>query len=382
MTSFITCDLNGHSLPFALTVARSPLAIGALLLIVMLSMPASVQAQIWPNANNAEAARARAAELLEREAASSPKAPHAANPSRASAPLLPPVQPAASAVTSPPSASAARLAQGQLPSQITPREFALTLGDTFTQRIALPYGTQALSNPSLELRAGRVGTWFQRQRARREVDAQGRDWLLIDHQIINVPTANRWVVVPSFSLSVLPAERLHVAPAAVSIGPLTPVDEVNAERVLAALHPDRAPVVPSVEHALRRVRWVLAALGAVLLAWLGWLRWRDVMDARNRPFAHALHAVKRTAQQGAPDESAAAWVAMHHAFNSAAGCSVHTASLSALFTRQPHLHVERETIERFFAASNARFFKEVTPPERFDLLGLAQRLRQHERQTS
>ncbi len=381
MTSLITCGLNGHSWAFALTVKRSPLVIGALLMIVVLSMPAPVQAQIWPNANNAEAARARAAELLEREAASSPTGPRATNPAIASAPLRS-AQSAASAAASPPSASAPRLAQGQLPSQIAPREFALTLGDTFTQRIALPIGTQALSNPSLELRAGRVGTWFQRQRVRREVDAQGRDWLLIDHQIINVPTANRWVVVPSFSVSVLPAEQLHVAPAALSIGPLTPFDETNAERVLAALRPDRAPAVPSVEHALQRVRWVLAALGATLLAWLAWSRWRDVMDARNRPFAQALHAVQRTARQGAPDDSDAAWVSMHHAFNAAAGCSVHTASLSALFTRQPHLHVERETIERFFAASNARFFKEVTPPERFDLLGLAQRLRQHERQAS
>lgn len=367
-------------------------------LMVTLGWAAStpVEAQIWPNAGNAEAARARAAESLEREAkpsasadrdVSAPRSASSANatntvdaPDTAAAAAPPP--PHASAAARNPAERASTPTSSILISQIAPREFGLTLGDTFTQRIGLPAGTPALANPAVDLRTGRVGTWFDRQSARRETDAAGRDWLLIEHQIINVPTAHRRVIVPAFSVGLKPTQRLEIGPARLGIGPLTPIEAVSVESVLASLRPDRAPPRASVPLALQRMRWSVAALVASMVTWLAWWRWREAQDARARPFARALRAVQREAHHGPSDQSARAWVALHHAFNAAANRSVHTASLNALFEHQPSLRVERDAIERFFAASNARFFKEEAPTERFDLLGLAQRLRQLERQTT
>ncbi len=321
-------------------------------------------------------------ENLEREAATAASAaakpaPRVANPPAASTPNA-----AAARPSDPGAASVARSAPSGLVSDIEPRTFGLTLGDVFTQRIPLPEGIGALAHSSTELRAGRIGTWFERRGVRRHRDDPGREWLHIEHQVINVPAAHQTVNVPPFSLSFQTDKRLDIAAVSLSIGPMTPSEPVTVEGTLSSMRADRPPTVPSVALWAQRMRWALAALVTMLLAWLAWRLGCEWRDARAMPFARALRQVQSAARQGAPEQSANAWVAVHHAFNAAAARSVHAASLSVLFERQPALMAERAAIERFFAVSNARFFRQDANPESFDLLGLVKRMRQLERQSA
>jgi mxaA protein len=352
-------------------------ALVALIVLVATVMPTSVMAQIWPNARNAEAGKARALEELAREAAgavaprgsaSSPPVGQAAPAGHkdlgASAPVLtggaaPALTGGAAPVLTGATGSvpSAPMAAAGLASEISPRRFGLTLGDVFTQRIRLPDGLGALAQPSTDLRVGRVGTWFERRSVRREADTDGRTWLHIEHQVINVPTVTQAVQVPGFSLQFHPDKLVDVAPANASIGPLTPAEEASVEGTLRGLLDDRAPQMPSVRWLGQRLQWALAALAALLATWLAWWAHGEWRDARTKPFARALRQVQSADFAATEGQTMKAWVAVHHAFNAAAGRTVHASSLSPLFEHQPLLLAERTAIEQFFAASNARFFQ-------------------------
>ena len=372
-----------------------------LLLLACLAAPA--HAQIWSTDRTQEAAEARAREERERQARQrgetvmprprddgtmpsrrEGEAPAAAAPeSRGVTPSAPntsfsaPTAPAPGTRAPAPAPAATAAAPSGLPSRLDPRDFGLTLGDVVTQRVALPANTAAFAQPEADLRTGRIGTWLERRGARRETDAQGQAWLVIEHQVVNVARIPRQGELPAQRVELKGGGHLDIAPMTLGLAPVAGIG-ANVRDVMQALRPDHAPPLPDAGLAAQRLRISAIALGAVLLAWLAWWRWREWHDARTRPFAQALRALART-PQGGPE----AWVAMHRAFNAAAGRTVHAGSLDALLERNPALRDERENLERFFAASNARFFaQQAGDAAPFDLLGLATRLRRIEKQSS
>jgi mxaA protein len=389
-----------------MTIARSKITLLALLALLT-SLAAPATAQIWSTDRTQEAADARAREERERQARGrgetvqprprddgtmpsrrdgeaprgaapesrgpTPTAPNTSfttPPSSAAPPGAPPASPPA-----PGARTAAPPPQG-LPSRVEPRDFGLTLGDVIVQRVALPNGTEAFAQLDADLRSGRIGTWLERRGARRETDAQGQAWLVIEHQVVNVARIPRQGELPAQRVALQGGGHLDIAPAVLGLAPVAGIG-ANVRDVMQALRPDHAPPLPDAGVAAQRLRTSATALAAVLLSWLAWWRWREWRDARSRPFAQALRTLART-PHGAPE----AWVAMHHALNAAAGRTVHAASIDALLERAPALLDERENLEHFFAASNARFFApqgaDATP---FDLLCLATRLRRIERRS-
>jgi mxaA protein len=226
-----------------------------------------------------------------------------------------------------------------------PRPFGYTVGDIATQRVLLPDGFAPSSLPE----AARASAWLERRPARLERGQDGRRWLAVDYQVVNAPRSLATVTVPAWQLAGpagMPA--LHVAPAAISVGPLTTPPATDQA---LPLRPDRpAPAIATGE--MQRRLWLWAgALAATLVAWLAYVGWSEWHASRTLPFARALRELRGKA--GAPP---AAHVALHQAFDRTAGRVVHAGTLAALFDRAPHLRPLQPQIERFYAESAALFF--------------------------
>lgn len=241
-------------------------------------------------------------------------------------------------------AQAAQAAQAQM---LQPRAYGHVLGDVLTQRVRLQHAGRELEPAALPP-ADRVGLWLERRAPRIERDAEGARWLAIDYQLVNAPRAPAAITLPPLTLATTTAGAALAVPAwPITIGPLTPADASG----LPALQPDRPVALRPTTALERKLRLALAALSAVLAAWLAWWAWRQWREAQTLPFARAAARLRRL---DAADP--AAWLALHEAINQSAGRVVHAASLPRLFDEAPQWQPLRAELERFFAASNARFF--------------------------
>ena len=266
------------------------------------------------------------------------------------------------------------------PTVLEPRAFGYLLGDVLTQRILLPAGDNdvgSVAPPSV----GRTGAWLERRPARFETDAEGRRWMAIDYQVVNVaPTLTR-IALPALKLTSASGATLQVAEWPLSIGPITSADAFDAGD-LRLMRPDRqAPAVPTAP--LRRQASVaLGLLLLTLLSWLGWWLWRNWRESARLPFARAWRQMQRL-DGPAVDSSADAWLCLHHALNEAAGHVVHAGSLPSLFARAPYLQPLRAQLEQFYQQSTERFFTSAPAVASYPLRGLCRSLyraeQRHER---
>ncbi|MGY0196197.1 calcium incorporation protein MxaA [Leptothrix sp. BB-4] len=276
-----------------------------------------------------------------------------------------------------------------------PRAFGHVLGDVLTQRILLDDAAVPVAPP-----ADRVGLWLERRAPRLEVDAEGRRWLALDHQVINAPRTLTETRLPALTLVIAPGRRVAVPAWPIRIGPITPADTPvdtpadtrgsGAADELAALRPDRLAALPAAAPLRRQLMGSAALLGAVLLAWAGWWAWREARDARQLPFAQAWRQIRRLRRSNpSRDDAPEAWRALHHALNASAGRAVQGSTLDRLLDAAPHLQPLRQPLTDFFRASDDRFFAAVDDPAAADhvpdsrppypLLSLARALRDAER---
>lgn len=249
-----------------------------------------------------------------------------------------------------------------------PRPFGYTVGDLVTQRVLLPEGFAPGALPE----AGRASAWLERRPARFESGPDGRRWLAVDYQLVNAPRALATVHLPAWELAG-PAGTapLRIAPASISVGPLT---APAAAGQALPLRPDRPP--PAVDTgAIRRTLWLWgSALAAALVAWLAYAAWNAWRDRTALPFGRALRELR-----GAVDGPVAAHVALHLAFDRTAGQVVHPGTLSTLFQRAPHLQALRPDIEQFYAQSAALFFGGGLPADALSPQALCRHLHRLER---
>jgi len=258
-----------------------------------------------------------------------------------------------------------------------PRAFGYLLGDVLTQRILLQDGDREIGSvtpPSL----GRTDTWLERRRVRTETDDEGRRWMAIDYQVVNVPTALTQIALPALTLPSSSGATLRVAEWPISIGPATPANPFNAGD-LQALRPDRQalplPIAP-----LRRQAGIAAGLSLLtLFSWAGWWWWRNARESARLPFARAwrqMRRMQRTQRDPEPrmDASTDAWLCLHRALNETAGHVVHGGSLPALFARAPYLQPLRAQLEQFYRQSAERFFVRASTAEAYPLKTLCEAL--------
>jgi mxaA protein len=233
---------------------------------------------------------------------------------------------------------------------VQPRPFGHVVGDVLTQRVLLEVAGRPFTPASLP-QAERLGVWLERRPSRIEAGADGRRWLVVDYQVINAPQMLRSVSVPAWALQ--PAEgaaALQVGEWPISIAPLTPRTAFAAGELLD-VRPDRPAPAIATQPMRSALRLWSGALAVTLGAWLAWLAWRNRQAAAAQPFARALRELR-----GLDDGDAAAWQALHHAFDHTAGRVVQRATLPQLFQRAPQLEPLRERIEQFYAQSQQRFF--------------------------
>ncbi|WP_259294932.1 calcium incorporation protein MxaA [Paraburkholderia sp. DHOC27] len=255
-----------------------------------------------------------------------------------------------------------------------PRAFGYLLGDVLTQRILLPSGENgwgAVTPPSI----GRTGDWLERRPARFETDAEGRRWMAIDYQVVNVAPTLSKITVPALTLTTASGATLQVPEWPLSIGPITASDAFNAGD-LQLMRPDRfAPPIP-LAPLRRQASIALGLLLLTLVAWAGWWLWRNWRESSRLPFARAWRQMQRLDGPHA-DTSADAWLCLHHALNEAAGHVVHAGSLPGLLARAPYLQPLREPLEQFYRQSTERFFTPaaaITPAAPYPLRGLCRDL--------
>jgi mxaA protein len=243
-----------------------------------------------------------------------------------------------------------------------PRSFGHLIGDVLTQRVLLEHGGHALSLAALPV-ADRVGLWLERRAARVEPDVRGRDWLVLDYQVVNAPRALTSVPLPALELVMTSGVTLAVPAWPLSIGPLTP-GTVFGQGDLQPLRPDRPVAALATEGLQRQFVAAAAALGAVLIAWLGWWAWRNSREAERLPFARASGELRQLARMHRGQPLAAvpeAWRVMHRALNASAGRVVHAGSLPRLLVEAPHLQPLAARLEVFYRQSAAHFFALASP---------------------
>ena len=256
---------------------------------------------------------------------------------------------------------------------VQPRAYGHVLGDVVTQRVRLQHAGRELE-PAAVPPADRVGLWLERRPPRVERDAEGGRWLVIDYQLVNAPRAPASISLPPLTLATTAGVALAVPAWSLTVGPLVPADASG----LPALQPDRPVALRPTAGLERQLRLALAPLGLVLVAWLAWWGWRQWREAKTLPFARACARLRRL-DAGDP----AAWLALHEAINQSAGRVVHTASLPRWFDDAPQWRPLRDELERFFAASNARFFGDAVVASDLPLRALGRALhaveKRHER---
>lgn len=296
----------------------------------------------------------------------------------ASAPLEPPAEPAGPATAASATPSVAQQAASAPPAAhpalqqadlVQPRAFGHVIGDVLTQRVRLAEGAPPPQGRALPP-AGRVGTWFDRRAPRLERDDEGRDWVVIEHQVVNAPTALTTATLPAWAPLGLPAWP-------VSVGPLTP-SEPDGRGALLALRPDRDVTLPSPAPAERLLRNSLVALAAVLAAWAGWWAWRNAREAVRLPFAQAERELARLGRGAGGSPLAArpeAWKVVHKALNAQAGRVLPHTELPQLLAEQPKLQPLRGQLEAFFVQSGARFFHTGGPDDAASAFPLAELVR-------
>jgi mxaA protein len=224
-----------------------------------------------------------------------------------------------------------------------PRPFGYVVGDVVTQRVLLTPDLEPLALPPMQ----RVNIWFERRAPRVEVTSDQRRWLVVDYQIINAPETLRSIQLPAWKLEAGGA-KLDIPAAPISVAPLL---SNSTSATATELRPDRQVSLIDVAPVRASLLLWSIALAITLAAWLAWLRWRNWRDSLDRPFARALHELRRI-DETAPE----AWQALHRAFDQTAGRVLQIETLPTLFERAPYLQPLRTEIERFFAQSSERFF--------------------------
>ena len=255
------------------------------------------------------------------------------------------------------------------------RAAGLALGDVLVQRVHLDGRALAGAAPV----AGRVDRWLERLPAREVEGGAGAEGpaLELRYQIVNSPEAPAVASLPGLELALEGGGSLAVAPWPFAFAPLAPESAIR-EGLLPAVRPDRLSPGPDPAPLRAELRLALAGLGATLALWLGWWLVRRARDAVRLPFARASRRL-RALPRAERDERPEAWAALHRAIDRTAGTTVHAGSIDALVRAAPWSAPWRDRVERFYAASAARFFEEPARSEPFEVARLCAELERAER---
>lgn len=198
-------------------------------------------------------------------------------------------------------------------------------------------------------------------------DGRGRHYrLILTYQIRNAPAVPEIVAIPQQNLRILSetqALTTLVPRLRITVAPLT--SGIGADRISAtSLQPDLPPVPLPLQERQGRIAWAAAALLALLLL-AAWRHGLVALRSRQRlPFATAVRELKRL-QAGAstPAQYPASLKIVHEAINRTAGRAVFAHNLDAFLASHSEFAPLREDFRRLFAASGQVFFASAPADE-------------------
>lgn len=250
-----------------------------------------------------------------------------------------------------------------------PRPFGYFLGDTFQRTIEIETGPDdELVRASLP-RTGPSSYWLEL----RAIDARTEERqdarvhrLTFTYQTFYAPIDPKKVTVPAAEIAIRgPAgNEMATIPAFTLL--MSPIREIfpekSGETAETFLRPDLEPA-PRRSGALRTATLGVAALSLALLLLLARdLAWWPFHRRPARPFSRAARDIARTLRAGNGDDYRNALLALHRAFDVAAGRRLLAGDIERFLAAHPQHGETRPAVERFFAASRAVFFGE-TPRE-------------------
>lgn len=247
---------------------------------------------------------------------------------------------------------------------VEPRAFGYFLGDTLARIIEIETGPDDEIVPASLPRTGPSTYWLEvrdiKQASERRGD--GRLHILeITYQAFYAPIDPRKQTIPAMEIAVRGpggSETVAIPAFTFIISPLREIfPEKSGETSETFLRPD-FPVEPRRFGHLRTAALGAALASALFLLLLARdLAWWPFHRRPVRPFSRAArevgHALAKRAN-GAGYSSAL--LALHRAFDQAAGHRMLAADVDAFFAAHPEHDANRSDVERFFAASRAVFF--------------------------
>jgi mxaA protein len=261
-------------------------------------------------------------------------------------------------------AASAAQAQPQTPAVrlLAPRPFGYFLGDVIHHEAEIVVEPEFRLDPASVPKPGPRTYWLDLRAVETEEQAGAktrRYRLKLEYQTFYAALETRRLQIPAFAVSFTGgADRIRAEIPAWPFlaSPMREIIPAKGEG-WSYLRPDAHPQPFS--SAFEQRAFVAATLSAILaLAALAWGRaWPPFHERRGRPFAQAMRRVKKAAKlHPVEDAHREALLALHRAFDAAAGRRLLADDIGLFLQSRPaYLHLE-PGVARFFAASRQFFF--------------------------
>ena len=271
-----------------------------------------------------------------------------------------------------------------------PRSMGYFLGDTLTRMVEIETGPDDEILSAALPRPGLLNNWLELRDVALSTEPRGDGRvhkLSLTYQTFYTPLDTRRLAIPSTEISVRTADGTESAKIPAFSFIMSPLREVLPQKfndedgyLLQDSEPDRRR-----SGALRTAALGAAGVAALFLILLARdLAWWPFHRRPARPFSRAAREVDRVLGSENGVGYRGALLALHRAFDSAAGRRVLASDLDGFLITHPEHGPNRAEVERFFAASRTVFFgdaeregKTSLPPA--ELRALASTLAQQER---
>lgn len=271
-----------------------------------------------------------------------------------------------------------------------PRALGYFLGDTITRTAEIETGPDDEILAAAIPQPGSLNYWLDLREANvtSERHGDGRvHRLTLTYQTFYTPLDTRRLVIPTVEIAVKTGEgteAVKIPPFSFVMSPLREVLPQKFNETDGYLLPDETPVERR-SGAFRTAALVAAAFSALFLLLLARdLAWWPFNRRAARPFSRAAREISRVLASENSGGYRGALLALHRAFDTAAGRRVLTTDLDRFLDTHPEHGENRADVERFFTASRKVFFgdaeregKASMPPA--DLKALATTLARQER---
>jgi mxaA protein len=246
---------------------------------------------------------------------------------------------------------------------IEPRAFGYFLGDTLERTVEIETDPADEIVPASLPRVGPSNYWLELRGIERETERRG-DFrihrLRLSYQVFYAPIDPRKQAIPAIEIAFRGNSGTTTATIPAFTLIISPLREIfpdkNTDPTETVLRPD-FPSVLRRSGETRTLALIALGLSLAFLALLARdLGWWPFHRRPARPFSRAMRQIGRAMSEEGADGYRAALLALHRAFDTAAGRRVLAADLDAFLVSHPEHGALRPAVQRFFDASRAVFF--------------------------